>query len=181
MSNSNEIRINDKIKSGYALIITGILFIVIFFYLFYILISTILSYSSFLDVIVSFITKNWWINIVYPIICIFGLIIIRLGQILLKNRYALIDNDSIRFFIPSFLGHMKKIEYKWAQLERMEVHRGTIIEYSTNELWLMYEEVTEKFPLYDFTKKASIEILKVLKKFAEKKQIRFISEIKLSN
>lgn len=182
MNNNNKgIRINDKIKSGYVIIITGLSLIVVSFYFFYMFVPLIYPYPSYLDAIFSFIKINWWLNIFYILICILGLIIIRLGQIELKNRYALIDKDSIRFVIPSFLGHMNIIEYKWDYLERIEVHRSSIIEYSKNELCLMYEEETKKFPLYNFTKKAMIEILKVLKKFAEEKKIRFISEIKLNH
>ena len=167
MSNyKEEIKINDKLKSGYALIITGILSIVFMFVLFYIFLSII---------------NHWFINLLYLILLIVGLILIRFGQTMLKNRYALIDNDSIRFFIPRFRGRMNTIEFKWANLERIEVHRSTIIEYSQNEIWLMYEQKTMRFPLYEFTKKALIEILNALKRFAEEKHIRFISEIKLDN
>ena len=167
MSNyKEEIKINDKLKSGYGLIIIGILIIVFSFYLFYIVFSLIIYWFSYL---------------LFLILCIVGLIIIRIGQILLKNRYALIDNDSIRFFIPRFRGSMNTIEFKWANLERIEVHRSTIREYSQNEIWLMYEQKTMRFPLSEFSSKALIEILNALKRFAEKKHIRFISEIKLDN
>jgi len=164
MSYQKEIRIDDKSKSGYIGIITGILVMGFAIYLFYMQITI----NN---------PEIWWLYLLYAFILILGFILLWLGQIFLKNRYSIIDNDSIRFYVPSFWGSTNKIEYKWANLERMEVHLNPLAEMVVYELWLMYEEETKKFPLFHFNKNCSFEIFRALKKCAEKKHIKFISDL----